>query len=108
MPYVALVAAIAAGCAAQLLLQTGARAISLLEQVFSVPTIGGLTLYALGAGCYMFALRTIPVSIAFPSVSVSYAVVTFASHLLWKTPFGAPQIGGILLIMGGVLLINRG
>ena len=56
---------------------------------------------------YIFALRKIPVSVAFPSVSLSYALVAVLGHFLFGEPFGIKQIGGIALIMGGVVLINQ-
>jgi drug/metabolite transporter (DMT)-like permease len=52
-------------------------------------------------------LRKIPVSVAFPSVSVSYALVAVLGHFLFGEPFGLKQVGGIALIMGGVVLINQ-
>ena len=53
------------------------------------------------------ALRKIPVSVAFPSVSLSYAIVAVLGHYLFGEPFGMKQIGGIVLIVGGVVLINQ-
>jgi hypothetical protein len=57
--------------------------------------------------CYIVALKKIPVSIAFPSVSASYAVIAVLAHILWNEPLGWTQIGGILLISSGVLLIHQ-
>jgi small multidrug resistance pump len=44
------------------------------------------------------ALKKIPVSIAFPSVSASYALVAALAHLLWNEPLGMPQIADLALI----------
>jgi len=57
--------------------------------------------------CYILALKKIPVSIAFPSVAASYAVVAVLAHVLWNEPLGWPQLAGIVLIGGGVLLIHQ-
>jgi len=57
--------------------------------------------------CYILALKKIPVSIAFPSVAASYAVVAVLAHLLWNEPLGWPQLAGIVLIGSGVLLIHQ-
>jgi small multidrug resistance pump len=70
-------------------------------------TIIGLGVYLISALCYILALKKIPVSIAFPSVSVSYAVVAVVAHVLWNEPLGWPQLAGILLIGSGVLLIQQ-
>jgi len=53
------------------------------------------------------ALRKIPVSVAFPSVSLSYVVVAVAGHFLWNEPFGFTQIAGLALICGGVLVLSQ-
>ena len=57
--------------------------------------------------CYMVALKRIPVSVAFPSVAASYAVVAVLAHLLWNEPFGWPQLAGLVLIGTGILLIHQ-
>ena len=45
--------------------------------------------------------------IEFPSVSLSYAIVAVIGHWLFNEPFGWQQIAGIVLIMGGVFLVNQ-
>jgi small multidrug resistance pump len=67
----------------------------------------GLAVYIIAALCYVLALNKIPVSIAFPSVAASYAVIAVLAHVLWDEPLGWPQLIGILLIGGGVLLIHQ-
>ncbi len=105
--YGALGLGILAGIAGQMLLKAGADAPSFIGQLFRPATIAGLVLYVAAAFLYIVALRKIPVSVAFPSVSLSYAIVAVLGHFLFKEPFGLKQIGGIVLIMGGVLLINQ-
>jgi small multidrug resistance pump len=105
--YVVLAAGILAGIGGQMLLKAGADAPTLVAQVLRPVTLVGLALYVSAAFMYIFALRQIPVSVAFPSVSLSYAIVAVLGHFLFKEPFGIKQIGGIVLIMGGVVLINQ-
>lgn len=105
--YVALGIGILAGIAGQMLLKAGADAPDLLSQFMRPSTIAGLALYGSAAFLYIVALRKIPVSVAFPSVSLSYAIVAVFGHVLFAEPFGIKQIGGIVLIMGGVVLINQ-
>jgi len=105
--YVVLGFGILAGIGGQMLLKAGADAPTLVEQILRPTTILGLALYGSAAFMYIFALRKIPVSVAFPSVSLSYAIVAVLGHFLFKEPFGIRQIGGIVLIMGGVMLINQ-
>jgi small multidrug resistance pump len=105
--YVVLGVGVIAGIAGQMLLKAGADAPTLVEQIFRPSSLLGLALYGSAAFMYMFALRKIPVSVAFPSVSLSYAIVAVLAYFLFGEPFGLKQAGGIALIMGGVLLINQ-
>ena len=106
--YLALAAAIAGGICGQLFLKTGSvGAGNTLEQLLRVPTLVGLGFYGLSALLYVIALRRIPVSIAFPSVSISYAVIAVVGYLVWSEPMGWPQVAGIALICTGVLLLYQ-
>ncbi len=105
--YVALGIGILAGIAGQMLLKQGADAPTIVAQLLRPSTLCGLALYGSAAFLYIIALRKIPVSVAFPSVSLSYALVAILGHFLFGEPFGIKQIGGIALIMGGVALINQ-
>ena len=105
--YVALAISILAGIGGQVLLKLGADAPDFVSQVLRPSTLAGLALYGSAAFLYIVALRKIPVSVAFPSVSLSYAIVAVLGHYLFGEPFGMKQIGGIVLIVGGVVLINQ-
>jgi drug/metabolite transporter (DMT)-like permease len=105
--YAALAIGILAGIGGQVLLKMGADAPDFVSQVLRPSTIAGLALYGSAAFLYIVALRKIPVSVAFPSVSLSYAIVAVLGHFLFGEPFGMKQIGGIVLIVGGVVLINQ-
>ncbi len=106
--YVALGIGILAGIAGQMLLKAGADAPDFIEPAdCGRRRSAGLALYGSAAFLYIIALRKIPVSVAFPSVSLSYAIVAVLGHFLFGEPFGIKQIGGIVLIMGGVVLINQ-
>ena len=106
--YASLMAAILIGIAAQMALNSGANGSATVVAQFLNPlTMFGLALYVVAAVCYVAALKKIPVSIAFPSVAASYAIVAVLAHLLWNEPFGWPQLAGIALIGSGVLLIHQ-
>lgn len=106
--YASLVAAILFGIAGQLTLKSGAlQSPTVAAQFLNPLTILGFAIYVLAALLYIVALKEIPVSVAFPSVGASYAIVAVLGHLLWNEPFGWPQFGGLLLIAGGILLIHQ-
>ena len=105
--YVALGLSILAGIGGQILLKAGADAPDFISQVLRPSTLCGLAFYGSAAFLYILALRKIPMSVAFPSVSVSYVLVAILGHFVFGEPFGLKQIGGLALIMGGVILINQ-
>jgi small multidrug resistance pump len=65
----------------------------------------GLFLYGISTVFYIITLQKIPLSIAYPTISVSYIFVVILSSFIFKEKIAVPQILGILLIMSGVLLI---
>lgn len=108
LSYLSLAVAILLGIAGQIVLKSGAvGAPSLATQMLNPLTLTGLIIYGLAAIAYIVALNKIPVSIAFPSVAASYAVVAVLAHLLWNEPLGWPQWGGIVLIGAGIVLIHQ-
>ena len=107
-PYLALAVAILLGCGGQILLKAGTvDTADLAAQILRPATLIGLLLYGLAAIGYIVALRRIPLSVAFPTVALSYAVVALLGHWLWQEPFGWPQVGGLVLISAGVILIHQ-
>ena len=106
--YTSLGAAILFGIGGQIALKSAAEQSTTVTAQFLNPlTIIGLAIYIVAALCYILALKKIPVSIAFPSVAASYAVVAVLAHILWNEPLGWPQLAGIGLIGSGVLLIHQ-
>jgi len=55
----------------------------------------------------MIAIKKIPISLAYPSVSIGYVIVGIIAHVMWNEPFGLQQIAGILLIGGGILVLHQ-
>lgn len=106
LAYLALAFAVLLGVAGQLLLKTGADAPDFVQQMLRVSSIAGLACYGVSAILYMLALRKIPVSVALPSAGASYVVVALAAHFLWNEPLGWPQIGGMAMVIGGIVLLN--
>jgi small multidrug resistance pump len=108
LSYLGLVAAILLGIAGQIALKSAAAgAPGFVAQLFNPMTILGLIIYGLAAIAYIAALNRIPVSVAFPSVAASYAIIAVIAHLLWNEPLGWQQVGGIALIAGGIILIHQ-
>jgi len=106
--YISLAAAILFGIAGQIALKSAAiGAVTVTAQFVNPLTLIGIAVYFVAALCYIVALNKIPVSVAFPSVAASYAIVAILAHLLWNEPFGWAQFGGLLLIGSGIMLIHQ-
>lgn len=103
----ALAIGILLGVVGQMLLKAGASGDTLLKQFLSPQSILGLGLYFAAAVCYMYALRKLPVSVAFPSVSLSYVIVALLAYWMMGESLGPLKLAGIALICGGVFLITR-
>lgn len=106
--HAALAAAIIGGIFGQLLLKAGSVGASdLMTQLMRWPTIAGLAFYGASAILYLVSLQVIPVSVAFPSVALSYAVIAIIGAVYWQEPVGWQQMVGIMLIFGGVVMLYR-
>jgi multidrug transporter EmrE-like cation transporter len=107
--YIFLAVGIVLGVGGQFLLKMGAkgRDDSIVMQLLSPASIAGLALYFLAAVTYMYALRKIPVSVALPSVALSYPLVALIGVLAFGEQVGPTRIFGITLVMVGVALVNR-
>ena len=106
--YTSLGIAILLGVAGQLVLKSAAEGATTIAAQFLNPlTLLGLGIYFVAAILYIVALKKIPVVIAYPSISLSYAIIAVAAHLLWNEPFGWQQLAGIVLIGGGVLMLHQ-
>jgi small multidrug resistance pump len=107
--YAALISAICVGIIGQIVLKFGAERSGdgLLAQFLNPVTILGLAVYFLAAVLYIVAIKRIPISIAYPTISISYAAVALLAHYLWNEPFGLAQVAGLLLITGGIVFLHH-
>jgi small multidrug resistance pump len=112
--WLALVVAILASQAGQVLLKLGASGLPSLEmdvlagllgQLLRWQTLVGLCFYGSGTLFYVVALRRIPMSVALPCTAVSYASATVFGLLLFHETLTPVKVGGLLLICLGVVLL---
>ena len=104
---------------AQLLLKAGTNALGVLtltrdtwsETLFNMATEGhfalGIACYALSVIVWIFGLSRVPVSIAYPLLSVGYVVNAIAAHFLFGEAVTASRWLGIGFIVIGVTLVAR-
>ncbi|MGQ3074695.1 MAG: SMR family transporter, partial [Ferrovibrionaceae bacterium] len=103
--YLALAGGIGGGVVGQILLKKGAGEQDFVAQLLNPATIVGFFFYGVSAILYIIALRKIPVSVAFPSVSVSYIAVALLGAFLYGEPLGWLKLVAIGLILLGVVLL---
>ena len=105
--------------AAQLLLKAGTNRIG--EFAFSLDNVvpvgikvasspfvlGGLACYAVSVVVWILALSRVPVSVAYPMLSIGYIVNAFAAWFLFGESLTAQKLVGIGFIIVGVWLVAR-
>lgn len=105
-----LILAIAIGVGGQIFLKIGSLALANLKPdsinyFLNYNIWFGLFLYGISTIFYIIALQKIPLSIAYPTIAISYIFVMLFSAIIFKEKIILTQIWGVLLIMLGVYLI---
>ena len=105
--------------AAQLLLKAGTNAVGQFEFTISnlVPVgwrlatephiAGGLACYVVSVVVWILGLSRVPVSVAYPMLSMGYVVNALAAWWLFGEAFSAQKVAGITTIIIGVWLVAR-
>jgi multidrug transporter EmrE-like cation transporter len=105
--------------AAQLLLKAGTNQVGAfsfaLDNVWPIgsrlatspPILGGLACYVVSVVVWILALSRVPVSVAYPMLSVGYIVNALAAWWLFGESLGAQKLVGIGFIVVGVFLVAR-
>jgi multidrug transporter EmrE-like cation transporter len=105
--------------AAQLLLKAGASRLG--DFAFSMANVvpvgtriatsphiaGGLACYAVSVVVWILALSRVPVSVAYPMLSIGYVVNAIAAWWLFGESLTAQKLVGIGFIIAGVWLVAR-
>jgi drug/metabolite transporter (DMT)-like permease len=104
---------------AQLLLKAGTNAVGRFEfaahNIVPVATrvavephiVAGMLCYAVSLVVWIMGLSRVPVSVAYPLLSLGYVVNALGAWLLLGEPFGAARLAGVALIVAGVWVIAR-
>jgi len=94
--------------AAQLLLKAGTNTMPLGPRLALEPHIlGGLACYAVSVVVWVAALSRVPVSIAYPMLSIGYIVNAVAAWYLFGEALSAMKLAGIGVIIVGVYMVAR-
>lgn len=106
--------------AAQLFLKAATRASGVLiadtgsiswgaaaQLLRTLPLWCGLGCYAVSVFVWLGALSRVPVSIAYPMLSIGYIVNAFAAAALFGEPLSLAKVAGIGLVVAGVIVLAR-
>ncbi len=105
---------------AQLLLKAGTNAVGRFEFVAAniVPVgwrlatephiMGGMVCYVLSLAVWIVGLSRVPVSVAYPMLSIGYVVNVLAAWWLFGESVTPMKLAGISFIIVGVWLVARG
>src|SRR5512144_348813 len=105
--------------AAQLLLKAGTNTLGIVSfstadwfaqgvrVAFNPHILGGMFCYAFSLVVWIMALSRVPVSIAYPMLSIGYVVSAVAAYFLFGEALGVTRWLGIGFIVIGVWLISR-
>lgn len=114
-----LLAGVLLNAAAQLLLKAGTNRVGefafALENLvpvgaklaFSPFILGGLACYGVSVVIWILALSRVPVSVAYPMLSIGYVVNAVAAWMLFGESLPAQKLVGIGFIIVGVFLVAR-
>jgi multidrug transporter EmrE-like cation transporter len=110
--FVLLLISISIAVGGQIFFKLGAPRLSftpegLLSQFSNVPLILGFSLYLLSAVIYVTALKTVPLSVAYPTLALGYIVVVVISVIWLGETFTVVQSIGAVLICAGIALLWR-
>jgi multidrug transporter EmrE-like cation transporter len=79
---------------------------SIISVVFTPTLLFGFFFYGLSAILWLFVLKRFPLSVAYPSLSLTYVLILFISVVYFGESLSILKFLGIFLIFGGVILIN--
>lgn len=69
--------------------------------------LGGITCYVVSLVVWIMALSRVPVSIAYPMLSIGYVINAFIAYHWFGEPLSAQKLLGIGFIIIGVVLVTR-
>jgi multidrug transporter EmrE-like cation transporter len=103
-----ILAGVLLNAAAQLLLKAGTNAMPLgFGLAFEPHILGGLACYVVSVVVWVIALSRVPVSIAYPMLSIGYVVNAVAARYLLGEALTPMRLAGIGIIVLGVFVVAR-
>ena len=83
------------------------KIIFLLQQLLNPWVFSGFASAFLAALCWMAAMTKLPISQAYPFMSLAFVIVIIASGYLFNEPIGVNKFIGAAFIVAGLVFISR-
>jgi len=116
---IVLFSAITMGAIGQVLIKTGMNIVrgrsggdlgpfmkALPRIITNIWVLAGLSIYVLSTVLWLWVLTKIPLSFAYPCISVSYIIIIVAGKFIFREKIDAWKIAAIILILAGVTLLG--
>ncbi len=79
-----------------------------LVRTFSNPyVLGGFSFIFLGSVFWLSVLSRLPLSLAYPLLSLSYVLVVLSAWLILKEDISVTRMAGVFIIISGVVVVFR-
>ncbi len=111
--------AISMGAVGQIAMKTGMNAvraksggdlgpiIKALPRMFTNPAVlGGISIYVLSTVLWLWVLSRVPLSFAYPCISISYIIIIVAGKFVFRERIDGWKIAAIVLILIGVIALG--
>ena len=82
------------------------RIVGAVKSIFTPYIFLGFACYAVSSVIWLLILSQVPLSVAYPMISMGYVVVVCLSSLILHEKVPLTTVGGLILICGGVSLIG--
>jgi len=69
--------------------------------------VAGVSLHIAALVSWLYVLKHVEVSYAYPFISMGFVIVLLLSHFLFNENINAVRIAGVALIVTGIVLVGR-
>ena len=84
------------------------KTLFLFRLVFNPWVMSGLVAAFLASLAWMAAMTKLPLSHAYPFMSLAFVLVLFFSAVFFQEPLTWPKVAGMALIIGGIIVSSQG
>ena len=82
--------------------------LGVFKQLFTnIPLLLTFGLYFFGAILWLFIIKKLPLSVAYPALSLNYITVAIVSVFVFNEPLTMPKVFALFLIASGVAILFR-